>query len=164
MKEITTGIFVTNQNDKNIYMIGDIHGDYQCLIHCLVDLCNVCEITKVFDDKEFNTLDREYLSWIKGCDSTIILCGDLIHRKRFVDNVLDDECSDIYIIEMLLRLKKEAKENKGDIIIIAGNHEIINILQPENDTYTSDKNKKSNDKYFNSKKFINIFCIFVNNF
>lgn len=155
MKEISTGIFVTNENDKNIYMIGDIHGDYQCLIHCLVDLCKVCEITKVFDDKEFNTLDREYLSWIKGSNSTVILCGDLIHRKRFADNVLDDECSDVFIIQILLRLKKEARENKGDIIIIAGNHEILNILQPEYDTYTSEKNKKSNDKYFNSKQFIN---------
>ena len=47
MYEIKNGIFETN-NDDNIYIIGDIHGDYQCLIHCLIDLCNVCNISNIF--------------------------------------------------------------------------------------------------------------------
>ena len=91
MIEKKTGIFETDGNNDNIYMCGDIHGDYQCLIHCLVDLCGVCEISRVFDDKEFGTPNREYLNWIPGSNSVVIFTGDLIHRKRYPDNVLDDE-------------------------------------------------------------------------
>ncbi len=155
MIEKDTGIFETNGKNDNIYMCGDIHGDYQCLIHCLVDLCGVCEISRVFNDKEFGTPNREYLSWIPGSNSVVVFCGDLIHRKRYPDNVLDDECSDVFIIKMLLRLKAEAKSNGGDIIIIAGNHEILNILEPDNNSYTSNKNLVKNEQYFNSSKFVN---------
>jgi hypothetical protein len=69
--------------------------------------------------------------------------------------VLDDECSDNFLIKTLLRLKKEAKKNGGDILIIAGNHEIMNILSPENERYTSDQNISINREYFNDKEFIN---------
>ena len=47
MHEIGNGIFKSN-NDDNIYIIGDIHGDYQCLQHCLIDLCCVCNIVICF--------------------------------------------------------------------------------------------------------------------
>ena len=133
-----SGIFTYNDPNKQIYIMGDIHGDYQCLVHCLVDLCKVCKITKLIDD-EFGYINREYLEWIDS-NSIIVFCGDLIHRKRFEDHVLDDECSDIYIIQTLLRLKVDAQNNEGDIILIAGNHEIMNLLQPSERIYTSAKN------------------------
>ena len=114
MKEIKKGVFnIINKND--IYIIGDIHGDYQCLIHCLVDLCQVCKITKIYNDKEFNTPYREYLEWIPNNTNIVILCGDMIHRKRFDDHVMDDECSDIYILKTLLRLKQEANQNVNGV-------------------------------------------------
>lgn len=159
MIENKTGIFTTDDSNNSIYMIGDIHGDYQCLIHCLVDLSEVCNISLLYNDKEFLTINREHLEWNKGNNSIVVFCGDMIHRKRFVDHVLDDECSDIYIIQTLLRLKKEAKMNGGDIIIISGNHEILNILDPENTMYTSNKNLDVNDKYFNNKEFINEYIL-----
>lgn len=155
MIEKKTGIFTTNNSNDSIFMVGDLHGDYQCFIHCLVDLCEVCHICRLFNDKEFGTSNREYLEWNKNNNSVVVFCGDMIHRKRFADNVLDDECSDIYIIQTLLRLKKEAICNGGNILIISGNHEILNILDPENTTYTSNKNLDTNDKYFNNKNFIN---------
>ena len=64
----------------------------------------------------------------------------MIHRKRFEDNILDDECSDIYILKTIFRLKKEAKKNGGDILIISGNHEIMNLINPEENLYTSELN------------------------
>lgn len=155
MKSIGNGIFNIDESDGNIYLMGDIHGDYQCLIHCLVDLCKVCEITKIYNDIQYETANREYLSWEKDNNSIIIFCGDIIHRKRFEDHVLDDECSDVFMLETLIRLKKEAKQYGGDIILIAGNHEIMNILNPDDNTYTSRKNIKTNLKYFTNKKFIN---------
>lgn len=155
MIEIKTGIFETTNSDTNIYLVGDIHGDYQCLVHCLVDLCDTCIISEVSDDDEFKTPNREWLSWKPGCNSTVIFCGDLIHRKRYENNVLDDECSDVFIIKLLLELKEEAIKNQGNILIIAGNHEILNITDSNNETYTSDKNKLSNRQYFTDTKFIN---------
>jgi hypothetical protein len=154
MEEIKTGVFKI-KNNKSIYVIGDIHGDYQCLIHCLVDLCKVAKITSVEKDHIFNEDGREYIDWKNNNDSIIIFCGDLIHRKRFQNTVLDDECSDIFIIETILRLKKKAKKNNGDIIIISGNHEMMNIINPSDNMYTSDKNIKFNLKYFSDKLFIN---------
>jgi len=148
-----SGIFTSDPN-KNYFIIGDIHGDYQCLIHCLVDLCKVCNISRVFNDINNNYKNREELSWNTDNNSIVIFTGDLIHRKRF-DFVLDDECSDVYILDTLLRLKQEAIKNNGDIIIISGNHEIMNIYSPEYDTYTSDKNKIKNNEYFDDLTKLN---------
>ena len=98
MKEIKTGVF-TVKNNKPIFIIGDIHGDYQCLLHCLVDLCKCVFIKKIEKNDKFNENNREILEWKKNNNSIIIFCGDLIHRKRFQDTILDDECSDIFIIK-----------------------------------------------------------------
>lgn len=153
MEEIKNGVFKITENIP-VYVIGDIHGDYQCLIHCLVDLCNVATIKSIEDDIKFNESNREILEW-EGLNSVVIFCGDLIHRKRFQDCVLDDECSDIFIMKTLLRLKKSAKIQGGDIILISGNHEIMNIMDPNDLSYTSDKNINFNKKYFSQSSFVN---------
>ena len=144
MKELHIGIFQTDIND-NIFVIGDIHGDYQCFIHCLVDLAKCCHISKIEND-------REIIEWNANNNTILIFTGDLIHRKRF-DHVLDDECSDIFIIETLLNFK----EKGHNIIITAGNHEIMNIMDPDIDTYTSPLNIEKNKEYFTNKNFINRF-------
>lgn len=152
MDEVKTGVFKI-KNNIPIFIIGDIHGDYQCLIHCMVDLCNVASIVSIKNDAKYNEPQREILEW-NGNNSIVIFCGDLIHRKRFMDSVLDDECSDIFIIKTLIKLKKSAKKFGGDIIIISGNHEIMNIIDPNDTTYISDKNLQQNKKYFSQTKFI----------
>ena len=139
------GLFVSNNND-NIYLIGDIHGDYQCLVHCLVDLAECCYISKIENN-------REILEWVKNNDTVLVFTGDLIHRQRFENTVLDDECSDIFIIKTLLRLKK----NGANIIITAGNHEMMNIMTPNMENYTSPLNRSENKKYFTNKEFIRDF-------
>jgi len=154
MQEIKTGVFKIKTNIP-IYIVGDIHGDYQCLVHCLVDLCDVASIKSVELDNKFGEEQREILEWDNNNNSVVIFCGDLIHRKRFEDSVLDDECSDIFIIETLLRLKNSAIKYGGDIIIISGNHEIMNIIDPTDSTYTSDKNLPINNKFFSQTTFIN---------
>jgi hypothetical protein len=97
---------------------------------------------------------KEILNWIDGNKSIVIFCGDFIDRKRF-DHVLDDECSDILIIETVLKLKKQALMNGGDILIISGNHEMMNIINPDITNYISDKNKSLNFEKFTNKEFIN---------
>jgi len=143
------GIYNVNDGKKeDIFVVGDLHGDYQVLVHVLVDLCECCEITSIYDDIENSYSNRELLSWLPDIKRVVVFCGDLIHRKRFNDHILDDECSDVYIIETILRLKKEAQKQGGDIILILGNHEIMNIIQPENEMYTSPKNIKKNRDFF----------------
>ena len=56
-----SGVFTHNDNSQDIFIIGDLHGDYQCLVHCLVDLCKVCDITKLIDDN-FDYVNREFLN------------------------------------------------------------------------------------------------------
>ncbi len=153
MEEIKTGVFKI-KNNIPIYVIGDIHGDYQCLIHCLVDLCNVATIRSIEFDNKFDNSKREILEWENNNNSIVVFCGDLIHRKRFQDTTLDDECSDIFIIKTLLRLKKKAQQFNGDLILISGNHEIMNITNPSDTSYTSDKNLKHNKKYFSQQSFV----------
>jgi hypothetical protein len=159
--EVSNGIYeIDKGNEADIFVVGDLHGDYQVLIHILVDLCGCCEITKIYDDVENGYNNRELLSWVPGTKNIVVFCGDLIHRKRFSDHILDDECSDVYIIETLLRLKKEAIKQGGDIILVLGNHEIMNIIQPENIMYTSPKNIKRNRDYFTNT---NNVTMLVNN-
>ena len=81
MHEINDGVFKTDIND-NLYIVPDIHGDYQCIIHILVDLIKCCNITKVYEDIEFDVAGREYLEW-NNSNSIVVFCGDMIHRKRF---------------------------------------------------------------------------------
>ena len=153
MIENGTGIFETINETDPIYIMGDIHGDYQVLVHCLIDLCKSCRTVKLYKD-EYENENREYIKWNVNDRSTIVFCGDLIHRKRF-DHVLDDECSDVYIIQTLLRLKKEAIAEGGNIILISGNHEIMNMMLPDENVYTSKLNLETNRHFFTDATSIN---------
>ena len=55
----------------SLFAVGDIHGDYNALQHVLIDLAKVCKIN-----------DKGELNWIKGNNSWIVFCGDLIDRLR----------------------------------------------------------------------------------
>jgi len=149
MKELKLGVFEINEID-NIMIIGDIHGDYQVFVHCLVDICNVCYISEIKNGIEI-------LKWNTNNTSIIIFCGDIIHRQRYINNVLDDECSDILLLKTIMRLQEESKNNGGQVIIITGNHEIMNILNPDDNRYTSPFNIDKNRKYFTNNYFINKF-------
>jgi len=144
MDEINTGYFKVIDN-KNIYVIGDIHGDYEVFTHILVDLAQVCNV------------ENNKLVWKENNDSIIVFCGDVIHRKRFIDHVLDDENSDILILDTIFQLQKDSKRNNGRVILIAGNHEIMSIINPEDLSYTSEKNVNDNVKFFDNKDRVNEF-------
>lgn len=145
------GVFLADPLDK-IYIIPDIHGDYQCVIHILVDLCKCCRITTIIDN-------REHIEWIDECKHIVVFCGDMIHRKRFNEtngnDVLDDECSDIYILQTIMRLQTESIKNGGNVIAISGNHEMLNIVYPTYELYTSPLNVETNRKYFTDISFVN---------
>ena len=104
--------------DKNrIIVIGDLHGDYKLTIDCL-------KLANVIDDN---------INWI-GNDTIIVQIGDQIDRCRpynyKCDNpvtTINDEASDIKILELFNRLHIEATTNGGAVYSLLGNHELMNV-------------------------------------
>lgn len=100
-----------------IIAIGDIHGDFDYLIHLL-------KIARVID----NNYD-----WIGG-STYIVQVGDQIDNCRpyynhcnDIDATPNDKASDIQIINFLDDLHEQALRQKGAVISLLGNHEILNI-------------------------------------
>ena len=127
---------IWNNTPSKLFGIGDNHGDYSILEHVLVDLAKVCSYNK--DNK---------LVWNKRNDSWLLFCGDLIDRLRKRPgeiNIVDDENSDKKIITKLIELNKEAENYGGKIIILLGNHELLNFEHAFD--YISPKGNYSNRK------------------
>ena len=61
----------------------------------------------------------------------VVFCGDLIDRTRDPDTnyAFQDENSDLEIIKTLDRLDKEARNYGGRILMLLGNHEMMNFNQ-----------------------------------
>lgn len=102
---------------KRIVAIGDIHGDFEYLIHLL-------KIASVIDNENH---------WIGG-DTHIVQLGDQIDNCRTYyqdcgekDATPNDHAHDIKIIEYLDQLDEEAKKTGGRVISLIGNHELMNI-------------------------------------
>lgn len=110
---------------KRIIVLGDIHGDYNVAIKML-------KIGKVID-----VLPDNNIKWIGG-DTYVVQVGDQIDRCRpkSVDNLLcsdpkatiNDEASDIKILNLFTDLHKQAVENGGMVISLLGNHELLNVI------------------------------------
>jgi hypothetical protein len=119
---------------SKLYAVGDLHGDFFVLQHVLEDLSKVAK------------LENEKFNWIGG-NAWIIFCGDLIDRYRKRPGVpltVDDENSDKKIIIELIELKKQAQKEGGNVILLLGNHELLNFEGAFN--YVSSMGKYSNRK------------------
>jgi hypothetical protein len=121
---------------EKIVVIGDIHADYQVLIAVL-------KKAGLINDK---------LEWIGG-KTYLVMIGDLVDGKARVDNWTGD--SDLKVINFLSKLMKLAKRKGGDVIILLGNHEFMNIRG--NFTYSGDNGIQEMGgelkrlKYFNNQ-------------
>ena len=93
---------------EKIVVIGDIHADYETLILIL-------KKAGIINDK---------LEWIGG-KTYLVMIGDLVDGKARIDNWKGD--SDLKVINFLGKLIKKAKDNEGNVIILLGNHEFMNI-------------------------------------
>ena len=87
---------------NKLYVIGDVHGDYDRL-HLLLNKHNLIS----FDSK-----------WI-GDDSTLVLIGDLTDRGD----------KGIEVIELVMSLEKQAQAKGGNVVSLCGNHDAIFIAQ-----------------------------------
>jgi hypothetical protein len=84
-----------------VVVIGDIHGDLERLTFLL-------KLSRLLDSQG---------SWVGG-SSILVVTGDMTDRGPQVRAVLD----------LLMRLEKEAPKQKGRVVTLMGNHEMMNIV------------------------------------
>jgi len=97
-------------SQKRIIVIGDLHGDYKLTIMCLSRM-------KLIDTKK---------NWCGG-DTWVVQMGDQIDRGGR-GNYINDENSDIRILNLFEILHLQAQKMGGAVISLIGNHELMNVL------------------------------------
>ncbi len=185
-KEYEQGIF--EGKFDNIHVIGDIHGDFFTFKRCL-------ELTQCvsFDDiiyADYINLKNDFLDVKDGCkyhspdkikwnpeikNSIIVFAGDIVDRCRTaglkfnycVDTIMDENC-DYQMLNIIFKLDDEAKKYNSRVLLVLGNHEIINL---QNDLrYVSYKGKRDKKRLKNINKLLsqNIYRLFsiirINNY
>ena len=122
-----------------IIAIGDIHGDWDILIKCLL-LANVIHLNK------YNKYD-----WI-GSNTVVIQVGDILD-SRCRAQICHKETpgnNEELIYKFLINLNKEAEKVGGNVLIVLGNHELMNIMGDL--SYASDHAVNAFGGYDNRKK------------
>ncbi len=94
---------------KRIIVIGDIHGDLAALKSAL----RVAKLTNNHND------------WL-GADTHLVQLGDFTDRA--IRSGFGDEKSESKILAHLLDLKKKARIAGGDVHLLLGNHELMNVF------------------------------------
>jgi len=167
--------YITHVNSKKhifptqrrIIVIGDIHGDFDAAISCLL-LAKCIRPIQVPTNKTVLSMDEFFnkLQWI-GNDTKIVQLGDQIDRVRpqnwdnnnvTRDSAFLDEGSTLEIFYLFYHLNKLAIQSGkgGRVFSVIGNHEIMNV---EGDFhYVSLKEFKSfkdhlSTTYHNNSKF-----------
>jgi len=131
------------QSVNRIIVIGDVHGDLDKLIDCL--LLSKCITFKnpniILPSILSNRTNEIIFNFIQniiwsGKNTYIVQLGDQVDRIRPtnwdnnnvpVGNVNNDEGSSLHIFYILWYLNTLAKKNGGRVISIMGNHEFMNV-------------------------------------
>lgn len=99
------------QNARRVMTIADVHGALDGLTAIL---------------REVGLVDDE-LRWAGG-DTIFVQTGDILDRGPEVRACLD----------LLMRLQEEAREQGGEVIVLLGNHEAMNLIGHWRDTTPAD--------------------------
>ena len=135
-----------NNNDKKhlgifdmpekIVVIGDIHADFETFVSVL---------------QRAGLINYKY-DWI-GKKTMLLLIGDLVDGKNRNGKWNGD--SDLNVLKLVEKLMDESKEKGGEVVVLLGNHEFMNIKG--NFLYSGDRGIKElggisgRFKYFNSQ-------------
>ncbi|WP_018624300.1 metallophosphoesterase [Kangiella aquimarina] len=98
---IFSGLLNANPVQSKTVVLTDVHGDY-------VSLISLLKATNVINDE---------LEW-SGNTATLISLGDNLDRGAESRKVID----------LFMRLEDEAANSGGNVIVLLGNHEIMNII------------------------------------
>lgn len=121
---------------NRVIVIGDIHGDLDVAISCLI-LAKCIKSISIPENKTVLSMDKFFkdLEWI-GKDTYIVQLGDQIDRVRpqkwdtneiTSDSAYKDEGSTLEIFYLFYYLDVLARKNNGRVFSILGNHEIMNV-------------------------------------
>jgi len=89
---------------QKCFVLGDIHGDFDLLLSRF-------KLTECLD----NTFT---LNWKEGNNSIVVLVGDLLDRGN----------AELRCIEFICRLSHQASDQDGAVMVVLGNHEVMNII------------------------------------
>lgn len=95
---------------ERIVVLGDIHGDWQALYRSLL-------VARLIDIHH---------RWV-GEQAHLVQIGDMVDRGGRSTNH-GDEKSEQKIIQFLVNLKNQAQKKGGDVHIMIGNHELMNVM------------------------------------
>mmetsp|Transcript_25449 Transcript_25449/g.58675 ORF Transcript_25449/g.58675 Transcript_25449/m.58675 type:complete len:313 (-) Transcript_25449:58-996(-) len=87
--------------DGKLVALGDLHGDLSATLIAL-------KVTKLIGESQ---------QWI-GNDTTLVQTGDIVDRGP----------DSLAIYSLFRRLKNEAKDSGGNVVMLQGNHELMNYL------------------------------------
>ena len=105
----------SKKNFEKLYIIGDIHGDFEVLLICLIELAKV--------------VNPHSGDWINSKNNILVVfLGDIMDRARTDKFVSNDENSDIDIFLYLNYLDKQARKYNSRVILTIGNHDIYKFL------------------------------------
>jgi len=121
---------------RRIIVIGDIHGDFEVAIKCLI-LAGCIRYIEPPINKTVSVMDAFFntLEWIGG-DTHIVQLGDQIDRIRpqrwdandiSRDTAYEDEGSTLEIFYLFHHLNELSQKYGGRVLSIIGNHEIMNV-------------------------------------
>jgi len=108
---------------KDIYVLGDIHGDFDMLIKILKQLKLINNDLKWSGGKKVLVQVGDLIDFCRpGIDENgkRIPCSDIRSRKKkFAD--------DLRLIKYVTELANQARSAGGHVILLLGNHEVMNI-------------------------------------
>lgn len=121
---------------SRIIVIGDIHGDFEVAIKCLI-LAKCIEYIEPPVHKTVESMDAFFKSlvWTGGA-TYIVQLGDQIDRVRpqtwdrnsiARDNAYEDEGSTLELFYLFWHINNLATSVGGRVFCILGNHEIMNV-------------------------------------
>ena len=116
---------ITLDPTSRTIVFGDLHGDYNLTKELLVSS----------GVGRFDSDDK--VTWTGG-DTIVVQLGDQVDRCRLLtrdqdncngpNDTVDDEASDIKIMELFTELHNQAVLSGGAVVSLLGNHELMNVL------------------------------------
>lgn len=126
------GQTVFGQDNHDLFVIGDVHGDFEILRKCLEDCAHVSEFVWIDTEKK-----KGKPKWIGG-NAYVVLVGDILDRfrpgayrdaKGWGDGEYTDEEYDVLLYITILN--RQAQKVGGRVFGIQGNHEASNIMRKD---------------------------------
>jgi len=89
------------KTSSRVVAVGDVHGDLEALV-------SILQKAEIIDDQR---------RW-SGGNATLVQTGD----------ILDRGAQDRQVMDLLMELEKEAPKGGGRVVVLLGNHEMMNIM------------------------------------